>query len=407
MRHRQLTFTLSGATCAVVLVAALAPILGSLEAGLVPAASAQGDFDVVADGLLNPRGLALAGDTLLVSEGGTGEAGDGFVPGNGDGRVTEVSLADPSQRTVVVDGLGNSVDPGGGVVGANHALWRDAAATSDTFLVALSGGAGHPDPKARILLGDPGGVFLPLIDLWAFEEANNPAGGIVDSNPWRMTRGSDSMLYIADAGADAVLKADPATGDTTVYAVFGPVGKNDQGDDISPVPAGMAFDPGAPGVLYVSLLGSVVPGEAEVHRLQDGNGDGDARDPGEDTIVLGGLTMADDLAFDPAGRLFALEFGGLAAAGRLLEVTSGSPGVVVDGLPAASALVFTPAGDALVAVGDGQSGWITDRVVRVPAQMLIAPTATATEPAPTATPPEGTPTSEAGFFVFLPACKTS
>ena len=117
--------------------------------------------------------------------------------------------------------------------------------------------------------------------------------------------------------------------------------------------------------------------------------------------------MAADLAYDPTGRLFALEFGGLAAAGRLLEVTSGSPGVVVDGLPAASALVFTPAGDALVAVGDGQSGWVTDRVVRVPAQMLIAPTATATEPVPTATPPEGTPTSEAGFFVFLPACKTS
>jgi plastocyanin len=369
-------------------------MVGTLVVGDPPAA-----FEVVASDLANPRGLALAGNQgewLLVAEGGTAPDGDGFRPGNGDGSVTRVLLSDPTTRTTLVEGLTNAADPGGGVIGANHAF------TSAGRLVYLhSGGPGHPDPKAKVMAFTPPTTTTEIADLWEFEEANNPDGTEIDSNPWRAVQAPDD-LYVTDAGGNSVVRVDShdicaGLECLDLYAVFEPVGTADDGSPISAVATGIAWaessgSPSSGGDLYVALLGSFAPGEGQVRRLTDLNEDGDALDEGENVLVLDGLTTAVDLAYSPDGRLFVLEFGGFAAQGRLTEVTPDGPGVTVEGLNAASAVVFDPSGDALVAVGTSASGLVTSRVVRVPAEQL--------EPIEVPTP---TPTDETtGHHVYLP-----
>jgi hypothetical protein len=119
-------------------------------------------------------------------------------------------------------------------------------------------------------------------------------------------------------------------------------------------------------------------------------------DEGENTVALDGLTMAVDLAFDPSGRLWVIEFGGFAAQGRLVEVLKTGTGVTVEGISAPSGLAFDADGDALIAVGVAGSGFVTSQVIRIPAERL-----TGEVPTPTATTePTADPGSEG--VVFLP-----
>jgi hypothetical protein len=351
-------------------------------------------LEVVAADLSNPRGLHLVGDDLYVSEGGTAPEGTEFRPGNLDGRVVKVALTEPHTRTVLLDNIANAADPGGGVIGANHALPVMGEESSTAILI--SGGPGHPDPKAQLVTLAPTGETTVTLDLWNFETENNPDGGEIDSNPWRVVYGPSGEAYISDAGANSVVLHQ--TGDCSecdlLFAVFEPVGMDPDGNPISAVPTGLVWD-GSDGSLYVSLLGSFAPGEAQVRKLKDLNGDQDALDEGENTLILDGLTTAVDLAMSPSARLWVIEFGGFAAEGRLVEVTKSGPGVVIDGLNAPSAIAFDAAGDALIAVGQPGSRFATDRVVRVPASRLV------NNPTPTATV-EVTATATPESAVFLP-----
>jgi sugar lactone lactonase YvrE len=336
---------------------------------------------------------------LLISEAGTGERPmGGFGLGNHDGRVTLYDMA-TGTRSVVVEGLSNAVDPGGGVVGANQALWRAGGNASDTVMVALAGGAPEREPRAQILVGEAGGAFAPVADLWAFEAANNPDGGNIDSNPWRMVETAGD-IYISDAGGNSVVKMDPATMELSLFAGLDPAGMRENGSPISAVATGLVADPDDANVLYVSLLASFDAGEAQVRRLEDLNGDGDADDDGEDTLYVDGLTTAVDLAVAPDGGLYVLEFGGRTALGTLSRVASGGGTVEVkaDNLYAASGLVFTPDGDVLVSVGVEGSGYVTSRVVKLLAEDIgvvpPGPTETPTDPlTPQATDTPATPTT--------------
>ncbi|MCE7939798.1 MAG: ScyD/ScyE family protein, partial [Chloroflexi bacterium CFX6] len=364
-------------------------------------------------GLLNPHGLFVAADgTLLVSEGGTGTAAPpNFAPGNGDGRVQRIALADPAQRTTIVGNLTNSLDPGGGVVGANHAIeWPAGAATgtAKVVLVAQAGGPGHlrPAEAAKILRVDAGGATV-LADPLAFEQANNPGGEQgaegIDSNPWRLVAGPGGMVYIADAGANDMLKLDPATGTLGTYAVFAEINGSQA------IPTGIAFD--TDGVAYVSLLGSLFSpaAEAQIRRLEDKNADGDALDPDENTLFIDGLKTPTDIALGPTGRLYVSEIfpATLSAIDPACWTAAapcapGAKAVVATDLHGISAIAFDANGDALVAVNDAPGAMgpslNSNQVRRLPAASLVpAPTATATtEPTPTAatpTVPTATPTT--------------
>jgi hypothetical protein len=89
-----------------------------------------------------------------------------------------------------------------------------------------------------------------------------------------------------------------------------------------------------------------------------------------------GLTMTTDLERGPDGRLCAVEFatfgphGPEPDTGDLVRITDQGPEVVVDHLPFPTAVGFTPAGDALVAlggIGEPASGHVSKyRGVAVP-----------------------------------------
>jgi hypothetical protein len=344
-----------------------------------------------------------------VAEGGTGDPVPGeFAPGNGDGRVLRIGPM-ATDREVVVDGLTNSQDPGGGVVGANHALVHrvlSPAGTSELTLVAQAGGPGHlrPEEAAKILAVDSMGEVTVLADTLAFEQEHNPDGEAapegVDSNPWRMAALDPETVLIADAGANDVLALDVATGALSLFAVFERVG------DSQAIPTGIAVDED---VVYVALLGSIfaLTPSTEVRRLHDANDDGDALDAGENETFVGGMHTPTDLRIGPFGHLYVLQmFPGTLAR---IDPACWSPGsacdeaaaeVVATGLTAATALTWDDNFDALVTSGPANEAGPslqTDRVVRVPAAR-VHPTET-----PTATPTTLTPTPEAGSTIYLPS----
>jgi len=357
--------------------------------------------------LNNPHGVtALADGTILVGEGGTGQPQPPmFVPGNGDGRVQRISLADPGERTIVVEKLTNSIDPGSGIVGANHAIEWGATDAAKVVLVAVSGGPGQarPEDSAEILKVEAGASSV-LADVLEFERANNPGGeqgeSGIDSNPWRLVPGPNGMIYVSDAGGNDVLKLDPGTGELSTYAVFATI------NDGQATPTGLAFDPDRPGVAYVAQLAFSFPPlpNGQVRRLEDKNSDGDALDADENTLLLGGLTTPTDLAFDLAKHLFVTEIapGTLARIDDACLAGSGpcaadARKVVATNLYGTSALAFDAAGNALVAANDTlppgrPSTNNSNRIVRIAAADLVPvtqPTATATTVTPTATPTPG------------------
>jgi hypothetical protein len=162
------------------------------------------------------------------------------------------------------------------------------------------------------------------IDLLPHEETVNPDGEGIDSNPSDFAVAADGTIYIADAGANAVLKWTADEGVTT-FAAW-----TKQPDTPSAVPTAVEVD--AEGNVYVGFLtGFPFPtGWASVEKL-------DAA--GELLLKYEGLTMVTDLAFGDDGTLYAVEFaqglgdtGFIPNSGRIVEVTEAGLEVVVDGL---------------------------------------------------------------------------
>ncbi len=411
--------------------AASATTLGiTVEAGgstPTPEPTPESPYEVAFADLNNPHGVtALDNGQVLIGEGGT--AGDSwqpgeFGPGAGDGRILQIALDTPTQREVLVDKMTNSVDPGGGVVGGNHAIEVQlpgaTTQTATVTLVAQAGGPAHtrPEEAAKILMVDAEGKVEVFADPLAYEREHNPDGAEgeagIDSNPWRLVLGPDGRVYVVDAGANDILALDLATRELSTWAVFPELTPGQQA-----VPTGLAFDPADDTVAYVSLLGPFGPGTTELHRLEDMDGDGDVLGDGEHSVLITGLKTATDIAVGDGGDIFFTEiFPGtlsrLDPACWSVDAPCGPDdrAVVADQLPGASALAFLANGDALVTTTsqpnpEGPS-LNTDRVVRILAEDLVPPveptaTPSPTEPTePTATPKPTTP-PDGEQWIYLP-----
>jgi sugar lactone lactonase YvrE len=291
---------------------ALAALLCSLAA-TGGTAAAQGGGTVIADGLNHPRGVAVGPDgTVYVAESGTG--GDQVIQ---QGDLT-IRLGNTSQITAVAPGGGRRVaargffsalvgEEGGGLHGliyAQGALWS-----------VIQGGLAMPQPPPGtgvLVRIDPGtGASTTVADLQAFEKQNNPDGFLVDSNPYGLTLGPDGMIYVADAGGNTIVRANPVDGAVSLLAVLPglplppgmapPGGNPDRGgaNELDPVPTGVAFGPD--GALYASLLsgGPFPPGAAKVVRVTM---DGRVSD------AVPGLTMLTDIKLGPDGAWYVVQF---------------------------------------------------------------------------------------------------
>lgn len=288
--------------------------------GPLPAAAAHGGHEppgprVVADGLDNPRQLNWTEDgrSLVVAEAGRGgpECTDAGCVG-ASGAVTRIDR--PGRRaptaTGVAEGLLSIAGPDGSfAVGANGA---DATSIAGGYVVAGYDPARPPGRNGALLAAmteapDVTSV-VPVADLQAAEEQQNPDGAQIESNPYAVLYQAedpddpyDGYALVADAAANTVWKVDPdfdrttpegvpeveitpwATWPTTVL----PDGSDDPAGPAEFVPTALAQD--RHGNVYVGGLGSERPGEASVVKFSA---------DGEQLEQWGGFTAITGIAVD-------------------------------------------------------------------------------------------------------------
>lgn len=166
-----------------------------------------------------------------------------------------------------------------------------------------------------------------ITNLFAFDEANNPDGGEVGSNPYEVLSIDENTALIADAGANDLLRVD-AQGNVELVAVFpmelvstanvqSLVGCPNPSEicdlpamiPAEAVPTAVAIGPD--GYYYVGeLKGFPAPiGESNIWRIApDANGVMCGSDPDCMEAFDGGFTSIIDMVFGPDGRLYVAEF---------------------------------------------------------------------------------------------------
>lgn len=332
-------------------------------------------FEVVASGLLNPRGLTFGADgTLYVAEAGVGGPGP-CQPGpeGGDvcfGTTGGVTAISPGVQQRVLDNMPSLASEGGFAATGPHdvglrgpQLFASIGLGGD---LAFRAGFGSAASLLGHLVRANGNTtrFRSVADLAAFEEQYDPDGGEPDSNPYGLAVNGGRVL-VADAGGNDLLNVR-TSGVIDVEAVFPtrlfPLPFPPFTDvPTQAVPTGVTIGPD--GAAYVGqLTGFPFPiGGAQVYRVANG----------QTTVYATGFTNIIDVAFGPDGTLYVLEF----ATNSLLDPDS--PGalwaVAPDGskdLVASEGLV-APGGVAVDA--DGQV-FVTNFSVTPFGQVVIVPT---------------------------------
>ncbi|MDZ7801966.1 MAG: ScyD/ScyE family protein [Trueperaceae bacterium] len=332
--------------------------------------------EVVAEGLNNPMGvLAMPDGSVWVVDSGVG--GDQEIetvdPNTGEATIATVGMTSQVVR-IGPDGQQSvramlpSVHVGQEFTGGSRLarLGTQVFVTSGGWLGELG-----PDPMPMMAAvvrvdGDEPSV---VASTWDIEAASNPDGFVLDSHPYGIVGGSDGNLYVADAGANTILRVNPRTGAVELVAVMDgvpspmPNPARDGAQETDPVPTGITQT--RDGGMYVASLPGFpfLPGSAGVHALSS---------DGSVTNLAGGLTVLTDLQAAPDGTLYAVtlaeftEQGPTPGSGAVTRVAlDGSTEVVLDGLMFPTAIAFAQNGDAYLSVnGIGAPG--SGMLVRYP-----------------------------------------
>lgn len=224
-----------------------------------------------------------------------------------------------------------------------------------------------------------GGVGAEAANTWDLENSQNPGGNEKDSHPYGLTAGPDGYLYVADSGANDLLKVNPTTGQVSLVAVFAPFPNNSGvGPPVSdPVPTGVVAN--SDGTFYVSMLRGFpfTPGTTKVVKVAAN---------GAVTDYAEALTSLTDLRRGPDGNLYAIQFalfgqqGWAPNSGALVRIKPGfASETVVNNLNYPTSVAFNSAGDAYITInGVGAPG--TGAVVKYGG---VAPAAPNEIPEPT------------------------
>jgi hypothetical protein len=306
-----------------------------------PKGSQPAPWKVVASGLDNPRGIALAknGD-LWISEAGRGGSGPCFPgpepnsPPSCFGSTGAFTLVHNGTQKRVVTGLPSLGDQntGDNALGPAHIVVNAKHATG------VIGGGSHPEMRAKTgpagaLLGwmikfDPwSGKVTPFVDLLQYEADNNPDGGAIDSDLFGLAQVHGGFV-VADAAANAVLGVDFHKHITT-RAVFPDVLVPAPPFVQPPPPGGMipmqavptsvAVRPKDPNVYVGQLTGfPFPPGAANVWAVAP---------DGSKTVYASGFTNITDIAWGRKGWLYVVEIAsnGLASGDTTGAVIKVSP----------------------------------------------------------------------------------
>jgi hypothetical protein len=356
-----------------------------------PVTGAEPPFEVVAGGLDNPRGLAFGQNgALYIAEAGRGGEGfclrttAGHVCFGPSGAITQVL---DGQQTRVVRGLPSKAGAGGYRALGPHDLTLGAG--NIAFVVTgLGFPAGSPETRdafgpnavdfGKLLRVDlKQGTWESMADFVAYEAANDPDGGVVDSNPYAILSVPGGFLVVDAAGND--LLSVKYNGEISTLALFPsqmveapPSSGLPEGAQIpaQAVPTAVALGPDL--ALYVGELTGApfVPGSARVYRIVTGS---------EPEVFAEGFTNIVDLEFRPNdGLLYVLEHArnGLMSGdttGALIRINEdGSRDVIAsDGLVSPGGLAFGPDGAAYVTTFSENAE--VGQVVRIPLQGPLLP----------------------------------
>jgi sugar lactone lactonase YvrE len=353
---------------------------------------------LIANNLINPRFISVADDgNLYVSEAGTGGDEQFFAPAGAEGTpaATPVSAASPTPETpmgtrgtsgqvtmIAPDGTATVVASGlpsyalgmestgpAGIEFADGMIWLAVGGSGPAaaFLDAL------PNENSVVSIDPATGTVTNLADIGAFERANNPHPAAVDTNLYGLARADDGMLFVADAGGNAVYQVDPDSDALTLVAVLDdiPLPEGAAGPPmLQAVPTGVAINPD--GGLYVGLLsgGPFPPGAAKVLAVA---ADGAVTDEATD------LTMVVDVKLGPDGNLYASQISTNflsepPAPGSIVRILSdGTQEVVVEGLMLPNGIDFDADGNLYIVAGAVAFGAPSGMVLR--ADGIASPTA--------------------------------
>jgi uncharacterized protein GlcG (DUF336 family)/sugar lactone lactonase YvrE len=336
---------------------------------------------------LAQEGVQTAADAVTIFEGLNGpmgvwvdDEGESWVIDSGLGGDEEVDWFNTVEMQDIFAMLGHSAqivrisaDGASEVVATLPSLGAGQEMIGGARLVVVAGtiyatvgqGAGDPEWEGLenfggVVMVDDGNVSM-LASTWDFEREHNPdETSLIDSHPYGLTVGPDGYLYVADAGANTVLRIDPDTGAIELVAVLEPLPgvfpSATRGGELltDPVPTATLVDDD--GNIYLSYLSGApfIPGSSGVKLITP---DGVISD------YATGLTMITDLRMGPDGFMYAVQFGMFTEtgpvpnAGAVIRIDGDSHTVVVEGLSFPTSLDFNADGDLYVTInGVGAPG---------------------------------------------------
>lgn len=357
------TFTLGAAASAAAIaggVAAARAQDATPAAGTSPLALPEGvEAQVLATGLNNPRFVKVVGDWIFFTEAGLG--GDDAL------FATPAAGQQDSGAPVTKRGHNGTLKSIGPDLSEYTIVDDFISYTFGEVEVVGAAGLGFDDNgSAYVIVGAPGpyigqiertgeeaavykvdlatGEKSVLADIGAYEIANNPDPATVDSNPYGGTV-AGGLVYVADAGGNAVYTVNAATGEIAVFAITGGLpapflpeaGNPLRGGakEIDSVPSTVTEGPN--GNVFVPFItgGPFPPGMAPVYEYAP---------DGTKTDFATGLTMASDIAFSSDGTAYVCIMSSnllAGGAGQIVRIgADGSKTVVLDGLMAPNGIDF-------------------------------------------------------------------
>ncbi len=259
-------------------------------------ASTFSQFSPVTTNLANPAGIEADADgNIWLAETGTGA---------NNGRILRVRPN--GVKDTIATGFPSNSDP---ATGETAGAWRSMALPNNRLAVIVGEGPTRLFNRIMFfnLTGFQPGVSRPktiadttsTIEIGPFSLAQT---GVTNSNIFSAVLDSDGNWYVADAGANMVVKVTPA-GVRSVFARFPkvpnptPVGP----PVVDAVPTKIIANPD--GGFYVSTLTGFPfnTGQATIYNLSKN---------GDLSVYAKGLTMVTDIALDyRTGDMYAVQFG--------------------------------------------------------------------------------------------------